>query len=214
MTRGRDDLLSPDRSSTPFADGWHCRVEFGTTNGAVPRTYGGRPMFAGSETLVGTPQSCAPSILHIDQQRSESRLNRSACRFDNTGAFSQRYTRENMIALIVEHLLNVCQRTSCGFATRTCKAHQLSLGSGRASSATCSIDQRDRRDLAARMMAARRIRRPRDDAGNHRRDAADVAGRRRRSASRRNVPATTTRSPAARPSTICTRPPNRQPVST
>jgi len=29
------------------------------------------------------------------------------CRFDNTGAFSQRYTLEDMIALILEHLLNV-----------------------------------------------------------------------------------------------------------
>jgi hypothetical chaperone protein len=108
-------------------------VDFGTTNSAVARAGDGTALLATFETSNG-PTSTFPSILYFERRREETviRLTSSAGptaierylhaeekgrliqslkaylsdrRFDGTGVFSKRYTLEEMIALILQHLL-------------------------------------------------------------------------------------------------------------
>ncbi len=108
-------------------------VDFGTTNSAVASADDGAPLLATFATAHG-PTSTFPSILYFERLRQESvtRLTSSAGpaaierylhaeekgrllqslkayladrRFDGTAVFAKRYTLEEMIALIIQHLL-------------------------------------------------------------------------------------------------------------
>lgn len=109
-------------------------VDFGTTNSAVARADKGAATLATFETSNG-PTSTFPSILYFERRRggTVTRLTSSAGptaierylhaeekgrliqslkaylsdrRFDGTAVLSKRYTLEQMIALIVQHLLS------------------------------------------------------------------------------------------------------------
>src|SRR5690348_14364597 len=108
-------------------------LDFGTTNSAVARATPGGAQLATFETAHG-PTSTFPSILYFERKKQQSitcltsaagptaiehyldaedkgRLIQSLKayladrRFDGTGVFTKRYTLEDMIALIVQHLL-------------------------------------------------------------------------------------------------------------
>jgi hypothetical chaperone protein len=108
-------------------------LDFGTTNSAVARVQDGRAVLATFDTLHG-PTRTFPSILHFERLRRKSgtRTGSSAGprgierylqaeekgrliqslkayladrRFDGTAVFNQRYSLEDMIALILRHLL-------------------------------------------------------------------------------------------------------------
>jgi hypothetical chaperone protein len=116
-------------SHTPGSVG----LDFGTTNSAVARIDGGRARLAAFETPDGATHTF-PSILHFERSRQASGPRVTSCagpraierylqadekgrlvqslkayladrRFDTTGVFNRRYTLEEMISLIVRHLL-------------------------------------------------------------------------------------------------------------
>ena len=121
------------RSQIEFAPDGCVGLDFGTTNSALARVIGSRASVAEFATATG-PTRTFPSILYFERRREASltRLSSSAGpaaierylsaeekgrliqslkayladrRFDSTGVFSQRYTLQAMIALIVQHLL-------------------------------------------------------------------------------------------------------------
>jgi hypothetical chaperone protein len=121
------------RSRLEFASGGSVGLDFGTTNSAVARVAGSRPVLASFETSQGATHTF-PSILYFQRQRGSAgtRLTSSAGpaaierylnaddkgrliqslkafladrRFDGTAIFSKRYTLEDMIALVIQHLL-------------------------------------------------------------------------------------------------------------
>jgi hypothetical chaperone protein len=108
-------------------------LDFGTTNSAVARVQDGRAVLATFDTLQG-PTSTFPSILHFERLRRKSGTRTASSagprgierylqaeekgrliqslkayladrRFDGTAVFNQRYSLEDMIALILRHLL-------------------------------------------------------------------------------------------------------------
>jgi hypothetical chaperone protein len=108
-------------------------LDFGTTNSAVARVQDGRAALAVFETLQGAT-STFPSILHFERRRGESSTHTTSSagpqgierylqaeekgrliqslkayladrRFDGTAVFNRRYSLEDMIALILRHLL-------------------------------------------------------------------------------------------------------------
>jgi hypothetical chaperone protein len=108
-------------------------LDFGTTNSAVARVQDGHAVLAVFETLHGAT-STFPSILHFERVRRESSTRTTSSagpqgierylraeekgrliqslkayladrRFDGTTVFNRRYSLEDMIALILRHLL-------------------------------------------------------------------------------------------------------------
>jgi hypothetical chaperone protein len=121
-------------------------LDFGTTNSAVARVQDGHAVLAAFETSQG-PTRTFPSILHFERlrQASGTRTTSSAGphgierylqaeekgrliqslkayladrRFDGTAVFNQRYSLEDMIALILRHLLADAARFFGGMPSR------------------------------------------------------------------------------------------------
>jgi hypothetical chaperone protein len=108
-------------------------LDFGTTNSAVARADGHTARLATFTTAAG-PTSTFPSILYFDRVKKDGSTRMASCagpkaiehylqaeekgrliqslkayladrRFDGTGVFTKRYTLEDLIALILHHLL-------------------------------------------------------------------------------------------------------------
>jgi len=108
-------------------------LDFGTTNSAIATVAGSQPVLAGFASASGVTHTF-PSILYFERRKegTTTRLTSAAGpraldryleaeekgrliqslkayladrRFDGTGVFSQRYSREDMISLIIRHLL-------------------------------------------------------------------------------------------------------------
>ncbi len=120
-------------SQIEFVQDGSVGLDFGTTNSAIARVVGSRAVLAGFATARGATHTF-PSILYFEQRRDAfaTRLTSSAGpaaieryleaedkgrliqslkayladrRFDGTAVFSQRYTLQDMIALIARHML-------------------------------------------------------------------------------------------------------------
>lgn len=121
------------RSQISFTPDGCAGLDFGTDNSAIAQVVGSRPVLADFPTATG-PTHTFPSILYFERRR-EGTVTRLASaagpaaierylaaeergrliqslkayladrRFDGTSVFSQRYTLQDMIALIAQHLV-------------------------------------------------------------------------------------------------------------
>jgi hypothetical chaperone protein len=133
-------------SSRRFVKEGSVGLDFGTTNSAVAMVAGSRPLLASFSTPTG-PTQTFPSILYFERQRTDSgtRLTSTAGpaaidrylhaeekgrliqslkafladrHFDGTAIFAKRYTLEDMIALVVQHLLSHADQAFGGIPRR------------------------------------------------------------------------------------------------
>jgi hypothetical chaperone protein len=121
------------RSRVEFAGNGYVGVDFGTTNSAIAGMVDSRPQLAAFPAAAGVTNTF-PSILYFERLREDLRTRIVSAagpaaierylvaeekgrliqslkayladrRFDGTGVYSQHYTLEDMIALILHHLL-------------------------------------------------------------------------------------------------------------
>ena len=134
------------RSQLAFVEDGSVGLDFGTTNSAVATTVDSQPVLASFESSQGATHTF-PSILYFERQRASSgtRLTSTAGpaaidrylqaeekgrliqslkafladrRFDGTAIFSKRYSLEDLIALIVQHLLSEAHQALGGIPRR------------------------------------------------------------------------------------------------
>jgi hypothetical chaperone protein len=121
-----------------FAAGGSVGLDFGTTNSAIATVLHGRPALASFDTAGGQTHTY-PSVLYFERRREGALTRRTSAagpnaiaryleaeekgrliqslkayladhRFDGTSVSSQRYGLEDMIALIIRHLLSDASR--------------------------------------------------------------------------------------------------------
>ncbi|MEP7305079.1 MAG: Hsp70 family protein [Acidobacteriota bacterium] len=146
------------RSQLEFVKGGSVGLDFGTTNSAVARVADSLPVLASFATPQG-PTQTFPSILYFQRHRGSSgtRLTSSAGpvaierylnaeekgrliqslkafladrRFDGTAIFSKRYTLEDMIALVVHHMLSDARRALGGIPSRVVVGRPVHFSTG------------------------------------------------------------------------------------
>ncbi len=134
-------------------------LDFGTTNSAVATVADSRPLLAAFSTSAGMTQTF-PSILYFERQRTDSgtRLTSTAGpaaidrylsaegngrliqslkafladrRFDGTAIFAKRYTLEDLIALIVQHMLSHAHQAFGGIPRRVVVGRPVHFSTGR-----------------------------------------------------------------------------------
>jgi hypothetical chaperone protein len=149
-------------------------LDFGTTNSAVACADAGEARLATFATSNG-PTSTFPSILYFERVRQGTVTRLTSCagptaiehylqaedkgrliqslkaylsdrRFDGTGVFSKRYTLENMIALIVQHLLTGATDTLGELPKRVVAGRPVHFSNAR--------DEADDEFAAARLLTA------------------------------------------------------------
>jgi len=134
-------------------------LDFGTTNSAVATIADSQPILASFESSKGVTHTF-PSILYFERRRASagSRLTSTAGpaaidryleaedkgrliqslkafladrRFDGTAIFSKRYTLEDLIALIVRHLLTDTHQSFGGIPSRVVVGRPVHFANGR-----------------------------------------------------------------------------------
>jgi hypothetical chaperone protein len=134
------------RSQLEFVKEGSVGLDFGTTNSAVAMVVDSRPVLGSFETSQGLTHTF-PSILYFERQRAASatRLTSSAGpaaidrylnaedkgrliqslkaflgdrRFDGTAIFAKHYTLEDLIALVVQHMLSHARQPFGRFPSR------------------------------------------------------------------------------------------------